>query len=467
MKISLIHPPYSFNLEIMNKKLIKFYYSQGLVTPPLGICYIAAVLQESGHEVQILDANAANMSDDEILSQLSDYNPDLIGLSILSHAYKSSILLIQKIKKVIINAKIVVGGYHIQLYPEKTLKNEEIDFGVIGEAEITIKTLVEAIEKKLPLNTVRGIVYRKDSKIIITKKQQTIEDLDTIPFPARNLLDQEIYNTFFSSKKTLITSIITSRGCVFNCTYCSEKMYKYRQRSVKNIIAEIKECVEKYGIHEISFMDSTFTINKKHTLELCEQISKNFDIIFNIRTRVDCIDENLLIALKNAGCNRINYGVESGNAEILDMLNKGISIERIKEIVQLTKNVGIDVWAFFMLGNPGDTKQTVKQTVDLALELEPDFIQINRCSPLPGTMLHHLCNEEKGCDIWDDYFDFETEDKDFQMVNTALTPKEVDKLVRKAYRRFYYRPKYIFKRLKEIKSFSDLWLYIKAAFSIL
>lgn len=479
MNIALIYPPFSEKLEIFNEKLAKFYFQEGNVMPPLGLGYIAAILEREGHNVVIIDMNATQTDKYDLLNEIKNFSPQLLGFSVLTHIFPYTIDIVKFLKENYNNAEIIVGGQHVELYPESVLQIKSIDYAVRGEGEDTIKEFIQTYaqiksnkiesDSDKYLEKIPGLIFRNNkNEVIINPSRKLIKDLDSIPFPSRHLFNPELYKTFFTNKQINSGSIIASRGCPFNCSYCAERFSNYRTRSVENILEELKEMYYKYKIRDIYFNDGTFVVNKKRIMNLCKKIiQENIKFTFNIRTRIDTMDEDLLKILKEAGCNRINYGLESGDEEILKRLNKNTSIKQIIKIIKLTKKYGITTWGFFLIGNPGETKETIEKTISLAKFLDLDFVQFSRLNVFPGCDLYKDFVEQTGNDIWLHYSMGEIYEKDILLPNSNFTVKELNNYVLKAYRKFYFRPKYILKQLRTINSFSQLFKFIKAALAII
>ncbi len=478
MNIALILPAFSENLEIIKKRFAKFYFKEGNVMPPLGLGYIAAILEREGHKVIIIDDNALRLSISDLINRLKKFKPQLIGFSVLTHIFPYAVKMIKIIKKILPSVDIIVGGQHVGLYPKNILEIKAIDYAIAGEGEITIQEFINVYEKykngEIPdkdkeLGKINGLIFRdKSDNIIVNSPRELIHDLDTIPFPARHLYEMDKYTTLFMDKTVKAASIITARGCPFQCNYCAERFSTYRKRSVKNILDEIEEVYNKYGVRDIYFNDGTFTVSKKRTIEICKGIiDQGLKITFNLRSRVDTVDEEVIKYLAKAGCDRINYGFESGDNQILKNLHKNTTVEQMIKAVTLTKKYGIKILAFFMLGSPGETKKTIKKTISLAIALEPEFVQFTRLNPFSGSELYMDYLQKTGNDVWLDFSMGKTECKDVIMPQSNFTKKKLDKLVARAYRQFYFRPRYMIKKIKEVNSLEKLTKYFKAAISII
>jgi len=469
MKILLLTPSLSVE-DRYGKKLGKV----GSVTEPLGLAYLASCLKKD-HEVKIIDGAAINLTEEELIHEIKQNNYDIIGTTILTPMYLKAQEIIQLIKSNFPEIKIIVGGPHITIFPEQTMKeNPEIDFSIIGEGEITMPELMEAIEGKRKIETVKGISYRKNNKIITTPPRLFIKDIDEIPLPARDLLDLKRYKPAPTYYKKLPSHIIlTSRGCPYRCTYCSKVFGNtYRHHSVERVIKEMKILIKEYKAKEIIFRDDTFTINKKFTKELCNTIIKenlHKKIRWTCMTRVNLVTKELLQLMKKSGCWSIHYGIESGSQRLLDLIQKDITIKQIKDAIKWTKQAKIEIKAFFMIGLPTETKEETLKTIRFTKELDPDWIQVTITVPYPGTKLYEIAQKDKTLKSlkWENYQTWAGwSDKELVYVPKGRTQEEIKELQKKAMREFYLRPKFILKQLKNLTSINSIKTYIQGAYAI-
>lgn len=261
--------------------------------------------------------------------------------------------------------------------------------------------------------------------------------------------------------------MITSRGCTFQCSFCEQRTGNIRYRSPENVVDEMEECQNRYGVREIDIFDPLFTINKKRVIEICKEIQKRkLKLAWSCRSRVDTIDEETLIEMKKSGCYRIYYGIESGDEEILRNIKKNTKISQIKKSINLTKKTGILAFGYFMLGNPGETKKSIIKTIKLAKELPLDYAQFSRSSILPGTAQYEEWMKYYKEDYWNDFVKY-GKIKEMKRLNTKLSDKELNFFIKKAYREFYFRPIQIFRILKNIKTVDEFLRYAKAGISMI
>lgn len=438
--------------------------------PPLGLMYIASYLKKfSHHEVKIVDMMTEGLNFDRLLNKIKEYSPQVVGFysnSFTINTVKSLSDYVKRLNKEII---IIIGGPHVDIYPYETAALDNIDYVVLGEGEITVFELLNSLEKNKDPIDVKGLVYKRNSKIYFTGQRPLIENLDTLPLPDRRLTNYKKYYSVIGKNK-IATTIMTSRGCPYRCHFCFIQYGgRYRARSAKNVVEEIIECVN-LGITEFFFFDEVFTIDKRRVIAICDEIIKHhLNINFAIRARVDDVDEEMLAKLKQAGCMRIQYGVESGSDEILKLMNKGITVEQAREAVKLTKKFGIDVYLDFMIGYPKETKEQIMKTINFAKELDPDYVQFAITTLYPATKIYEDALNSKllDTDFWKNVATNPPEKILPPLASDRFTRSELEDMLCYAYSRFYLRPQYMLKRLTKIKTFSEFFRQLKAGYQLL
>ncbi|HII71281.1 TPA: radical SAM protein [Candidatus Woesearchaeota archaeon] len=467
MKILLINPP---DLTPLGSEVPEIVNEERGHNPPLGLLYVAAYLIEnskgSKHKVKVLDASVEGLGFEDIKERIANLRPDIIGMTAMSFTLLDCLKIADIAKKIDKDVKVVLGGPHVNLYPEESLSIENIDFLVLGEGERPFLELVENIENPAKVD---GIGFKQDGKIHLNQKLPLIEDLDEIPFPARHLTPYRKYNSLLG-KHDIVTTMITSRGCPYKCLFCDRPHLGkvFRARSAENVFQELKECVDM-GINEFLIYDDTFTIDRKRVVDICNLIIKGgLDISWDIRARVNTVDYKLLKLLKKAGCERIHYGVEAGNPEILKVLRKGITKEQVREVFKMTKKAGIQILAYFMIGSPRETEETIQETIDFAKELEPDYVHFTITTPFPGTELYFMGLKEGLIkkDVWREFARNPTSDFVPPLWEENLTREELIRLLKKAYKEFYTRPSYILKRLVKVRSLGEFKRKAKAGLKV-
>lgn len=461
MKVLFINPRYS---RIYSKVIT----ATG-INPPVGLACIASYLRENGVEVSILDANALQIPFQNLKKHIpKDF--DIVGVSSYTPSVDLSIKTLELAREINPNCKTIMGGSHITGDPVGTMKRlPVIDVGVCGEGEITILELINTFKNNKELSSVKGIIYRKADNLKITDGRPLIKNLDILPIPAYDLLPMDKYclpahHTSCGGNISIkpFTLLMTSRGCPYDCTFCASKVVwgrKVRYRSPELVLSEISCLIEKYKIKTFEIVDDCFILNKKRLRVILDSLSKDYDIRFNCLNRVDCVDREILLKLKKAGCYLIRFGVESGSQKILNEMKKGISVEQIKNAFKLCKEINIPANASFILGMPGETIETVDETIALAKEINPAIIYIFFAMPLVGTELREEALTQKLIlnDNWETW-----ESLDQPIIRTyELSYQELINLKKEFYNSFYYRPKYLIDKLCSIRGYNQIKHYLK------
>lgn len=363
------------------------------MTFPLGVAYITAVLMQDKHDITVVDMDAFLYSKKEITSLLKNTDYEVLAIGAMTTAWNFVKSICKESKQIKPNATIIVGGQVVTCAPELFMNNIIADIGVIGEGEVTMQQLMR--EKKL--EEIDGIIYRAGDKLHRTPNRKLIQNLDSLPFPAWDkFYIKDIYSKFsyhksiFSAKASM--SISTGRGCPYNCTFCSHER-RVRLRSVSSIVLEIEELIRRYNVKSFGIQDELFIINKQRAIEFCETIIKrNMKIDWVSSARVNLVDKDLLKLFKRAGCFRLAYGIESGSQKVLDRMKKGVTVAQIKKAIRDTAEAGIDAGASWILGMPGETRETAKETEALYKEINNYRNYYNKfflAMPLPGTELYN------------------------------------------------------------------------------
>jgi len=468
MKVLLINPP-TFNMlptmlpESVDK--IRGY------NPPLGLLYLAAYLQKhSEHQVEILDCQVEELDYKEIENKIKEKNPNAIGLTTMTFTLIDVLNIAKIVKKINPDIKIILGGPHVDIYPEETINQSHIDYLVLGEGEKPLKNLLDNINSSDNLCQIKGLVFKDKGKTINTGRAELNRDLDSLPFPARRLTPYKKYSSVLS-KVNPVTTMFTSRGCPYKCLFCDRPHLGkvFRARSSKNVTDEMEEC-QKMGIKEILIYDDTFTVNRQRVIDICSEIQKrNLNINWDVRARVDTVDKELLKIMKDSGCQRIHYGVEAGTQKILDVLRKDITLEQAEKAFKLSHEIGIETLAYFMIGSPTETKEDILETIKFAKKINPDFTHITITTPFPSTDLYRIGLEQKiwPNDHWQKFAEHPRADFLPPVWEKILTKEELILLVQKAYRTFYFRPMYLLKRLFQLTSLEEFKTKSKAAWGML
>ncbi|MDD5650609.1 MAG: radical SAM protein [Candidatus Nanoarchaeia archaeon] len=420
--------------------------------PPLGLLYLASSLDKAGIKVCVIDAQIHRMGMDDIINKVMEKKPTIVGITMNTETVLIILEIIKKLKEKDSLLKIVVGGPHVNSTKDEIFEyTTNIDCLVYGEGEETMVELVKNFGKDIP-----GVIYPNKK----FKTRPLKDNLDELPLINLNYIDDyEPYKIFYGSGRKA-GSLMTTRGCPYRCIFCNVFVTsgkKYRKMSPDRVIEEIKNLQKNWGINYICFKDSTFTLDREWTTSLCNKILENkLDIEWRCNTRVDLIDRELLLLMKKSGCKCINYGVESGSPRILKILKKDITIERIKEVFKLTHEIGgIETHGGFMIGNPEETLEEVKQTIKLAIELNPHYAAFDITTAFPGTELydyaisHNLIKDPR-------WYMKGGNDKENKLIISSKKDAwlkcefDQEKMISKAYKSYYMRPSFVLRTIKKI-----------------
>lgn len=420
--------------------LIQPEYKDSWAHPPLGIGYLASALKEDGQEVSFIDLTLKPLSKEELKDFIFNTKPNLIGISIMVRALptvKELITLIRQVK----NIPIVIGGPQVTIEPEFTLKYTQADYAVVGEGE---RALVD-------------LVHNLNARTIV--KKELVKNLDDIAFPDWGLISPPRYKmspVLTPVKKTPIAPIITTRGCPYECSFCGGPLVwgkTFRRRSAKNIVDEIEMLRDGQGVKEIFISDDNFTLLKAHAINLCKEMIErkvNMPWCCPNGIRVDTADDELLGWMRRAGCYLVGFGIESGNQEILDRAHKQLDLKRVKEAVKAARKNKLMTYGFFIIGLPGETTATIRQTIDLSKSLRLDRAYFNILIPFPGTEIFNMYAKNKS-DI-----DWANIDSGTGMIAEGIEYEDLTGIdlvhwQRRALREFYFRPRIFFSVLKHMR----------------
>jgi radical SAM superfamily enzyme YgiQ (UPF0313 family) len=420
---------------------------------PAGLGYIAAVLRENKFPVTVLDIDAFRYSDDEIKKKLKEIDYDAIGIGGIVTSYKYVKWLIREIRKIKPKTKIIIGGNLGSSIPELLFKHTDADIIVHGEGETTILDLYKNIDSPEKVN---GIYYRKAGKIIKTPPRELISDLDTLPYPSYDLFPTDKYASTKAGVEcegiTKSLHVVSHRGCPYRCIFCYHKGEKVRMRKPEEIIKELRFLKDDYGIQFVSFSAETFIVNKKWTLEFCKLMKKSgLGIRWSCMGRVNLVDEDFLKEMKSAGCTYIGYGIESASQKMLDAMKKDCTVAQQKNAIRLTKKLGIQTYPTFIIGTPGETKETVKESIDFCKELSliPEFFFM---TPFPNTELYTYAMNKRLIKDEDKYIENLGECRELRINLTEMTNEELINLKKKAEKELYinFMIKHPFITLKKV-----------------
>lgn len=463
MRILLINPSLQ-EAEISHYK--KSVEKNRGIYPPLGIAYVAASLLKAGHQVKIVDCDVEENALVKIDRICRRFKPQLVGFYAMTWTFRQDVEILKRIKKILPKIKSAVGGPNVSAFPKESLMFSDFDFAVKGEGEITAVEMVEAIEGRKKFSSVDGLIWRDKGKIIQNKDRQLIHDLDSVPFPAWDLLPVREYNDVFTQRPHFVT-ILATRGCPFRCTFCDRQNrmgYSWRMRSPENVVEEMKLINKKYSISEFMFFDDNFIVNKDWVLDFCRKVA-TLNFLWEVRARVDMVDLPLLQTLRKAGCYRIRYGMESADNLTLKLIKKDITAEQIKKCAQASHQAGIEIFAYFMLGLPEETEAKMEKTLDLAVKIDPDFVIFSKTILIPGSEMFDWAvgKDYIDKDYWLRFLQGLEKNPAPGLVTDGLSENVIENYVSRGNKKFYLRPSYVLKRILSIRSPYQLYRQLKMA----
>jgi anaerobic magnesium-protoporphyrin IX monomethyl ester cyclase len=408
---------------------------------PLGLGYLAAVLEKNQCEVDVIDCQASKLSYEDFEREISKRQPDIVGMTSTTLTYKSALRIAEIAKEVLPNCLTVLGGCHVTFWDVEALQEcPYLDVVVRKEGENTIVELVERLEAGKDFHDILGVTCRKGEEIVRNPDRPYIEDLDSLPFPAHHLWPIDRLRKYGK----VIFPLMTSRGCTFWCEFCSAvRMFgrKFRMRSPKSVVDELEYLHNTYGAANFTFYDDSFTVDQSRVEEICRDIhSRNLRIKWDCGTRVDMVTKDLLQKMSEAGCIAVWFGVEAGSQRVIDAMGKGFSLNRTKKAFKLAKEAGLMTIASAVFGFPGETRETAWETINLVEEINPDDVGYYIATPYPGTPMADYVKKMGWLRVTD--FDkYDTATPIFEL--PTLSMQELREIREKAFHKFYLRPTYI------------------------
>lgn len=429
-----------------------------VVSPPLSLAYLASSLKKENAEIRILDCLLKKYSYLDFKKYLQKYNPDVVGFTAFTLEFSSALKMAGIAKSLNPDVKIVFGGPHVSNFPQ-ALNSKEIDFIFISEAEQAFPVFISELKNKKPdFSKIPCLGWKKNNKIIFNKIK-VIENLDNLPYPDFDLMDFMAYPKLYLSKKHPSAPILTSRGCPFNCTFCSAGRIsgkKFRARTPENIIEEIKILKKKYHIKEFQIWDDNFTLDKERAKKFCDLLVKaNLNLVWWCPNgvRLETLDKELILKMKKSGCYAIAFGIESGSEKIQKDMKKNLDFKHLREIVEFSHKIGLRTQGFFIIGYPTETKQDIEKTIALATSLPLDRASISLFQPLFGSEIYYEL--EKQGKIPKNYSIEKCDYSKPSLALPGLSLEEIKKLQRKALLAFYLRPRVFFRFFSENLSLSQ------------
>jgi len=450
----LIRPPAKHTGE---SEVPEAVTAENLSYPPLALMSIASFLREkSQHEVSLVDAQLDNLDYPELERQIAEWKPEVVGITAFTVQLVDVLKTVQTARAVSSVRYVVVGGPHVSDFPRECVALPGVDAAVKGEGQKPMLDLCNIWEKGGTARGIPGVMAHQEDPI----PEQDVyfsNNLDDYPIVDRTMVDYRRYYDVMG-KGGIFTTMITSRGCPYRCTFCNTPRHRYRVMSPSRACDEIEACL-KLGISEIYFVDDTFNITNQRVHDLCDEIlRRNLKFSWTVRFRVKGVNEELLRKMKAAGCGRIQFGVEQGTEEGLLRLKKDVTVREIESAFQLCRKVGIHTVAYFMIGTPTErTREDVVDTINYSIKLDPDFVMFNVLTPFPGTTLYDEGLRDKVLDIepWMEFMRNPHEEFKAQVWDEHFSRAELRDMLNLAYRRFYWRPKFVARNIMQIQGPKD------------
>lgn len=441
------------------------------VFPPMGILYLASAVRASGrHDVRLLDCILDKLTPDAVVAKVTEYAPAVVGLTVYTPNLFDALVVSRKVRQALPGVKLVWGGPHTMLFPEESMAQPEVDFLVTGEAEESFPAFLDALASGSSFSHIPGIWYRDGSEVKSTGAPGYVENIDALPFPAFDLLDFKRYYSAIGTGLPVGT-ICSSRGCPFHCTFCCKPYSTYRSRSVENILQEM-HAYYREGIREFFFFDDLFNVSAKRVKDIARGIleKKWSDIVWSFRGRVDAVDEDMLKLAKESGCRQILFGVEDASDEGLKAIKKKITVDQVRRAMRLCRKYGILTSTNWIIGFPHHrTRQDVLNLMENAVSVDSDFAQFNICIAYDGTEIFEE-GVAKGLfpnDIWRKHARDPIPNFVEPIWEEHLSRRELSELLKLCYRRFYFRPMSILRKVLRVRRLSELMLFARGAMTLL
>ena len=430
--------------------------SVGSTLPHLGLLMLGSVLRKSGHNVRIIDSTAQILDNKETLEEIKKFQPDIVGFTGVTPSILKAAKMASMVKDLYPSIPILIGGPHFTAIPEKTLMDYPVfNYGVVGEGEITIVELVNTLASNRKPSNVPGVAFHENGKVRFNPPRPPLMNLDSLPFPAWELLDDfpsKYHPALFKYKRLPSTHIISSRGCPHKCIFCDTSVFSRRVRfhSPEYVLEMVDFLVKYYKIKEVVFEDDQFLVKQERVAEICEGLlNAKFDIAWSCSGRVDALNDLALLKLmKRSGCWQINYGIESSSQKILDFAKKAITIEQVEKAVSLTRKAGILAKGYFIFGLPFETEKTMKNSIRFAKQIPLADVSVFMLTPFPGSRMY---------DIAEQYGTIENDFDKMNVLNVVFVPKGLSKekllyFQRRFMKEFYLRPRILVNYIKRLAS---------------
>jgi len=458
MRIAFLFAPYHHKAFEENVTIVDDEFG---VFPPINLAYAASIAELAGHDVLLLDANALELDAGEAAQRLRRFGPDLIGAYVSTYMVRDTLDFLKRVRREV-HAPLLLGGINMLLYPRETMSHPEVDYGLSGHALTSLPKMLAAIERGELPRGIPGACFRDAGEVVLEPPQRQV-DFREFPLPARHLLPNDRYYSFISQRKPF-TMMMTALGCPWRCTFCAIAPQHYSARTAEQVVEEMRECVERYGIREIDIFDADFPVERERTVRICEGLLQSgLDLEWSCRSRIASLDPDLLALMARAGLRQIYYGIETPNPEALRRMRKPLRADQVQPIIKATQRAGIRPLGFFMLGVPGETRGSLARTVRYSQSLGLEFAQYSRTIAKPGTELYAEQVRLTGEDYWRDWVLGSAAERRMGSHWTELGETELELWTKLAYYGFYFRPAMIGRSLARVRSLEELTRDLRVA----
>ncbi len=464
-KLVLVHPPLR---NVLGAATPDYVDENRGHTPPMGLLYLKGAVNRSRHESRFLDADLAGLSHEAAAREALSGAPDLVGIQAMTFTMPDACLLAREVKRFSPETPVMIGGPHPTIYPEETAALPYVDYAFAGEGEEGLVAFLDRMDDPEARAAVPGVARRRDGRVSYTPTAGLLADLDRLAFPARRDAPYTRYTSVLAERNP-VTIMITSRGCPFSCVFCNRMGRKYRAHGADYVLAELDDILS-LGVGEIFIHDDTFSLKRDRVEAICRgMIERGSPLVWEARTRVDCVDRELLALMRKAGCTRLSFGVESGSEKVLAAMRKGIQPGRVVDVFSWCRAEGITTLADFMVGNLEETGEDIEKTFALLKRLDPDFAQFSILSPYPGTPIYQMALDRGVVpgDVWQEFAKDPLAPFESPVWTEHFSREELDKITARAYRRFYFRPRFILRQLRKIHSPATLATMARGALGML
>lgn len=442
--------------------------------PPLGLMYIATILNENGYNAQILDCVPMKIDYEKLEQEIIEFKPDVVGISTYTMSMVDVLFTANLVKKVSAGIKVVLGGHHVQLYPEHSINYNNVDYILRGEADYTFLQLIKALDDEISienLKNITGIGFKIGDEDFIHPKIAMVNDLNKLPVPDRTLLPKQLYQSIVGRNK-MVATVMSSRGCPYKCTFCYTPSKLYRSRTVENIMQEIR-LLYSQGYREIFFFDDLFALRPQKVIDFAKALRKeNLKIDWSFRGRINTVTKEMIDEVAKSGIHRIQFGIEAGVDYTLKRIKKGITTDKITEVINWCRKAKITTIGNFMIGLPDENEKDIRQTLKFSRKVGLNYAQYSILVPYPFTAIYTE-GLKRGIITKDFWFEFsEDPTKNFNKFKVEywteyVTEEFLFKTIKNSFKRFYFRPITIINKLREIQSLQEFWFSVKGAFSVL